>query len=152
MAEQDSDGEADFISQTVCHFQERASSSTSVPTYGLECCHDAGPSRKYARLNFDDPDDDQGDPDQHGVEQEELHIPDEYFDALASDQGAQQIGLPKRRRLVVKTSPTNTGYPNTALMTRSGYKISMEQRRIQVAAHKRERTVAARAAIRLLVV
>ena len=130
--------------------QEKPSSSTSVPNYGFDISHVAGPSRKCARLNFDDLDDDPGDPDQQGVEQEELHIPDEYFDALASEQGAQQIGMPKRRRLVVKTSPTKTGYPNTALMTRSGYKVSMEQRRIQVAAHKRERTVAARAAIRLL--
>ena len=131
--------------------QEKPSSSTSAPNYGFGISHVAGPSRKCARLNFDDPDDDPGDPDQQGVEQEEFHIPDEYFDALAIEQGAQQIGMPKRRRLVVKTSPTKTGYPSTALMTRSGYKVSMEQRRIKVAAHKRERTVAARAAIRLLV-
>ena len=71
----------------------------------------AGPSRKCARLNFNDPDDDPGDPDQQGVEQEEFHIPDEYFDALASEQGAQQIGMPKRRKVGCENVANQDGIP-----------------------------------------
>ena len=67
-----------------------------------------------------------------------------------SEQGAQWHVMPKRRRLVVEISPLSTGYSNTALVTRSNYKIGMEQRRNKIASHKRERTLAVRAAIRLL--
>ena len=58
--------------------------------------------------------------------------------------------MPSRRRLRVKTSPLLTGYPNTALVTKSVYKVEMAQRRSLRASHKTEKAAAVKSALKLL--
>ena len=110
---------------------------------------------KRLRIDFDDPNEDflvRGEPERQEADECEEYSgdpPDEYFHELLGDQGACGYGLP-RRRLRIKSSPLMTGYSNTALLTRSDYKIAMEQRRNKRAAHKSARAVTVCAAISLL--
>ena len=101
------------------------------------------PPRKYAKLNFDCPDTDWN-------EETEAEA-DPTNDAQDSfDEYLNQLSLPSRRRLRVKTSPLLTGYPNTALVTKVVYKVEMAQRRSLRAIHKTEKAVAVKSALKLL--
>ena len=80
----------------------------------------------------------------------DFELPDSYFELLEGELGAAWHSMPKRRRLTVKTSPLKTGYPNTALVTRASYKISMARRKVEVATNKRDKSAAMAAALKLL--
>ena len=53
----------------------------------------------------------------------------------------------KRRRLLAKTNPINTGYPSTALLTRAVYKVQMEQKGKVIRQNGHDKRVAANEAI-----
>ena len=85
-----------------------------------------------------------------GDHSQESELPDSYFELLESSAGAAWHGMPKRRRLWGKTSPLKTGYPNIALVTRTVYKTRMAKRKVEVAANKRDKSIAITAALKLL--
>ncbi len=79
-----------------------------------------------------------------GELQEEPDLRHEFIEVES-----QPIQL-KRRRLLAKTNPINTGYPLTALLTRAVYKVQMEQKGKFIRQNGHDERVAANAAIALL--
>ena len=85
-----------------------------------------------------------------GSQLPDFELPDSYFEMFEGETGSAWHSMHKRRRLTVKTSPLKTGYPNTALVTRSIYQIIMTKHKVEVAANKRDKSIAMAAALKLL--
>ena len=122
-----------------------------MPTYSLSAGEGA-PAPKKFKLNLDESEAEEGfdEANCEGDDSQETHLPDSYFELLESTAGAAWHGMPKRRRLWGKTSPLLTGYPNTSLVSRTIYKIVMAKRKLDVAANKRDKSIAMAAALKLL--